>query len=134
MPTAIKVMVDAAPWLLQGSVMTLETSLVAIALGLPVGIALAVAQRARLRMLRGFVSVYISFARGTPLFIQIMLVFFVLPSLGFDIPRFCAGVIALSLNSGAYIAEMIRGGLTPLPKGRGGAAARVSAPRSLVGE
>ena len=66
MPTAIKVMVDAAPWLLQGAVMTLETSLLAIALGLPVGIALAVAQRARLRMLRGFVSVYISFARGTP--------------------------------------------------------------------
>src|ERR1700722_4305317 len=132
MPTAIKVMVDAAPWLLQGAVMTLETSLLAIALGLPVGIALAVAQRARLRMLRGFVSVYISFARGTPLFIQIMLVFFVLPSLGFDIPRFCAGVIALSLNSGAYIAEMIRGGLTAIPKGQVEAARALSMPRSLM--
>src|ERR1700733_6338082 len=132
MPTAIKVMVDAAPWLLQGAVMTLETSLLAIALGLPVGIALAVAQRARLRMLRGFVSVYISFARGTPLFIQIMLVFFVLPSLGFDIPRFCAGVIALSLNSGAYIAEMIRGGATAFPKGQVEAARALSMPRSLM--
>ena len=132
MPTAIKVMADAAPWLLQGAVMTLETSLLAIALGLPVGIALAVAQRARLRMLRGFVSVYISFARGTPLFIQIMLVFFVLPSLGFDIPRFCAGVIALSLNSGAYIAEMIRGGLTAIPKGQVEAARALSMPRSLM--
>ena len=132
MPTAIKVMVDAAPWLLQGAVMTLETSLLAIALGLPVGIALAVAQRARLCMLRGFVSVYISFARGTPLFIQIMLVFFVLPSLGFDIPRFCAGVIALSLNSGAYIAEMIRGGLTAIPKGQVEAARALSMPRSLM--
>ena len=132
MATAIKVMVDAAPWLLQGAVMTLETSLLAIALGLPVGIALAVAQRARLRMLRGFVSVYISFARGTPLFIQIMLVFFVLPSLGFDIPRFCAGVIALSLNSGAYIAEMIRGGLTAIPKGQVEAARALSMPRSLM--
>src|SRR3984885_6803853 len=132
MATAIKVMVDAAPWLLQGAVMTLETSLLAIALGLPVGIALAVAQRARLRMLRGFVSVYISFARGTPLFIQIMLVFFVLPSLGFDIPRFCAGVIALSLNSGAYIAEMIRGGATAFPKGQVEAARALSMPRSLM--
>jgi polar amino acid transport system permease protein len=132
MPTAIKVMLDAAPWLLHGAVMTLETSLLAIALGLPVGIALAVAQRARLRMLRGFVSVYISFARGTPLFIQIMLVFFVLPSLGFDIPRFCAGVIALSLNSGAYIAEMIRGGLTAIPKGQIEAARALSMPRPLM--
>src|SRR6202021_1957350 len=132
MPPAIKVMVDAAPWLLQGAVMTLETSLLAIALGLPVGIALAVAQRARLRVLRAFVRVYISFARGTPLFIQVMLVFFVLPSLGFDIPRFCAGVIALSLNSGAYIAEMIRGGLTAIPKGQVEAARALSMPRTLM--
>lgn len=132
MPTALKVMLDAAPWLLQGAVMTLETSLLAIALGLPVGIALAVAQRSGLRVLRAFVRVYISFARGTPLFIQIMLVFFVLPSLGFDIPRFCAGVIALSLNSGAYIAEMIRGGLTAIPKGQIEAARALSMPRALT--
>src|SRR5882757_8146931 len=100
-------MLDAAPWLLLGAVTTLETSLSAIALGLPVGIALSIAMRSQWLAVRGFVRVYISFARGTPLFIQIMLVFFVLPSLGFDIPRFAAGVIALSLNSGAYIAEMI---------------------------
>jgi His/Glu/Gln/Arg/opine family amino acid ABC transporter permease subunit len=113
-------------------VLTLETSLLAIALGLPVGIGLAVAMRSRLRLLRGFVRVYISFARGTPLFIQIMLVFFVLPSLGFDIPRFCAGVIALSLNSGAYIAEMIRGGLTAIPKGQVEAARALAMPRTLL--
>ncbi len=132
MPTAIKGMLDAAPWLLQGAVTTLETSLLAITLGLPVGVVLAVAQRARLRALRAFVRVYISFARGTPLFIQIMLVFFVLPSLGLDIPRFCAGVIALSLNSGAYIAEMIRGGLTAIPKGQVEAARALSMPRALM--
>jgi His/Glu/Gln/Arg/opine family amino acid ABC transporter permease subunit len=132
MPTAVTVMLHAAPWLLQGALMTLETSLLAIALGLPVGIGLAVGMRSRLRALRGFVRIYISFARGTPLFIQIMLVFFVLPSLGLDLPRFCAGVIALSLNSGAYIAEMIRGGLTAIPRGQIEAARALSMPRPLM--
>jgi polar amino acid transport system permease protein len=88
--------------------------------------------QSRLRLLRAFVRAYISFARGTPLFIQIMLVFFVLPSLGLDLPRFCAGVIALSLNSGAYIAEMIRGGLTAIPKGQIEAARALSMPRTLM--
>src|SRR5580704_2961588 len=132
MPTAVTVMLHAAPWLLQGALMTLETSLLAIALGLPVGIGLAVGMRSRLRALRGFVRIYISFARGTPLFIQIMLVFFVLPSLGLDLPRFCAGVLALSLNSGAYIAEMIRGGLTAVPRGQMEAARALSMPRALM--
>jgi His/Glu/Gln/Arg/opine family amino acid ABC transporter permease subunit len=132
MPAAVKVMFDAAPWLLHGAVMTLETSLLAIAFGLPVGIGLAVAMRSNWRMLRAFVRVYISFARGTPLFIQIMLVFFVLPSLGLDLPRFCAGVLALSLNSGAYIAEMIRGGLTAIPKGQVEAARALAMPRTLL--
>jgi polar amino acid transport system permease protein len=132
MTSSLKVMLDVAPWLLQGALVTLEVSLLAIALGLPVGVGLAVAMQSRLRLLRAFVRAYISFARGTPLFIQIMLVFFVLPSLGLDLPRFCAGVIALSLNSGAYIAEMIRGGLTAIPKGQIEAARALSMPRTLM--
>jgi polar amino acid transport system permease protein len=132
MPASAQVMVKAAPWLLQGAVMTVETSLLAIVLGLLVGIALAVAQRARFRGLRALVRIYISVARGTPLFIQVLLVFYVLPSLGFNIPRFCAGVIALSLNSGAYIAEMIRGGLTAVSKGQVEAARALSMPSPLT--
>ena len=132
MTSSLKVMLDVAPWLLQGALVTLEVSLLAIALGLPVGVGLAVAMQSRLRLLRAFVRAYISFARGTPLFIQIMLVFFVLPSLGLDLPRFCAGVIALSLNSGAYIAEMIRGGLTAIPRGQVEAARALSMPRTLM--
>jgi polar amino acid transport system permease protein len=132
MPNSITVMLHAAPWLLRGAVVTLETSLLAIALGLPVGIGLAIAMRSRLRVVRAFVRVYISFARGTPLIIQIMLVFFVLPSLGLDLPRFAAGVLALSLNSGAYIAEMIRGGLTAIPKGQIEAARALSMRPALM--
>jgi polar amino acid transport system permease protein len=122
-------MIDAVPWLMRGAAVTLETSLLAIVLGMPAGIGLAMAVRSRLRPIA---RVYISFARGTPLFIQIMLVFFVLPSLGLDIPRFYAGVIALSLNSGAYIAEMIRGGLTAIRPGQIEAARALAMPRFLM--
>jgi len=113
-----EVIIDAFPRLLQGAFLTLSVSVLAIILGVFVGIALFMALQTRYRWLKKPVRLYISFARGTPIFIQILLVFFILPSIGLNIPRFVAGVIALSLNSGAYVAEMIRGGLTAIPKGQ----------------
>jgi polar amino acid transport system permease protein len=70
--------------------------------------------------------------RGTPLFIQVLMVYYVLPAVGLDIPRFFAGVIALSLNSGAYVTEILRGGLSAIPRGQLDAARSVGMPRSLI--
>jgi His/Glu/Gln/Arg/opine family amino acid ABC transporter permease subunit len=122
----------ALPWLIEGAKLTLQASLLAIVLGVGVGIVLTLASQVESRILRGLVRLYISFARGTPLFIQILLVFFVLPTVGLDVSAFVAGVIALSLNSGAYVSEMIRGGLTAIPKGQIEAARALSMPRSLI--
>jgi len=70
----------------------------------------------------GFVSqciaVYVSFVRNTPLLVQVYFIYFGLPSLGLTINTFWTGVIALTFNSGAYICEMVRGGLNALPKGQ----------------
>lgn len=126
------VVVKALPWLLKGASLTLQTSLLAIVLGIAVGVALTLASEVRSRIVRGVVRLYISFARGTPLFIQILLVFFVLPTIGLDVSNFVAGVIALSLNSGAYVSEMIRGGLTAVPRGQIEAARALSMPQSLI--
>lgn len=109
---------DALPFLLQGALVTLEASSLAVLLGLAVGILVTLARSSRIKALRALVLTYISFVRGTPLFIQILIVYYALPGLGLDIPRFESGVIALSLNSGAYISEMIRGGLTAIPPGQ----------------
>lgn len=125
------VIVDAFPLLLKGAQLTFSASLLAILLGIAVGVILALAARGG-RLLNMLAQIYISFARGTPIFIQILLVFFVLPAVGLDISRYFSGVIALSLNSGAYIAEMIRGGLTAIPKGQIEAARAVGLPRSLI--
>lgn len=109
---------DALPFLLRGALATIEVSSLAVLLGLVVGVLVTLARRSRFRALRALVLAYISLARGTPLFIQILIVYYALPALGLDLPRFESGVIALSLNSGAYISEMIRGGLTAIPPGQ----------------
>ncbi|MBV9782824.1 MAG: amino acid ABC transporter permease [Acidisphaera sp.] len=118
----MQLLVSAFPALLLGAQTTIAASLMGIFLGVTVGVALTLARQSSVSVLRWLVSVYVSFARGTPLFIQVLVVFFVLPELGLDIPKFYAGVIALSLNSGAYISEMIRGGLTAIPQGQSDAA------------
>lgn len=128
----LNVILDALPYLLQGAKLTIAMSLLAILLGVPVGVALFIGMQSRFAALHRAIQLYISFARGTPLFIQILIVYYLLPSIGLDIPSFFAAVIALSLNSGAYISEMIRGGLTAVPKGQIEAARALSMPRRLI--
>jgi len=126
------VIVVQLPWLLKGAELTLSVSLLGIFFGTLVGVALALAQQSAISPLLYFVRVYISFIRGTPLFIQILIVFFILPSIGIDISRFTSGVVALSLNSGAYISEMIRGGLTSIRRGQIEAGRALGMPRPLI--
>src|SRR5580692_9402706 len=123
-----KYVTQALPFLWEGTLVTIAASLLALALGLLVGIFVVLGRRSRFKALRALIIAYISVVRGTPLFIQILIVYYALPALGLDIPRFQAGVIALSLNSGAYISEMIRGGLTAIPRGQLDAARAVGMP------
>jgi His/Glu/Gln/Arg/opine family amino acid ABC transporter permease subunit len=121
--------VEALPFLLQGALVTLETSLLAVALGVLVGTALTVLRQTGLRPVEWACQAYMSLMRGTPLFIQILMVYYVLPAAGLDIPRFAAGVVALSLNSGAYVTEILRGGLSAIRRGQIDAARAVGMPR-----
>src|SRR5262245_27504648 len=124
--------VSSLPLLLKGAWVTLSVSLLAILLGTAVGIALTLALQAGIAPLRVVVRVYISFVRGTPLFIQIFIVYFVLPRVGLNVSNFVAGVLALSLNSAAYISEMLRGGLAALPRGQIEAARAVGMSELLI--
>jgi His/Glu/Gln/Arg/opine family amino acid ABC transporter permease subunit len=122
----------ALPSLVQGAVVTLEVSFLAVLLGLVVGVILTLGRQSGSRILSAFAIVYVNLMRGTPLFIQILTVYYALPALGLDIPRFESGVVALSLNSGAYISEMIRGGLTAIPRGQLDAARAVGMRKRLI--
>jgi polar amino acid transport system permease protein len=82
------------------------------------GLLAALGKASKLTPLRYVSSFYVWFVRGTPTLIQIFIVYFGLPQVGIRLSPFVAGVIALGVNSGAYVAEIIRSGLSAIPKGQ----------------
>jgi polar amino acid transport system permease protein len=82
------------------------------------GLVAALAKASRFALLRQAAAFYIWFIRGTPTLIQIFIVYFGLPQLGIRLSPFVAGVVALGFNGGAYIAEIVRAGLSAIPKGQ----------------
>lgn len=82
------------------------------------GLLAVLGKRSDFRLLRGIASFYVWFIRGTPALIQVFIIYFGLPQIGINPSPFMAGVIALGLNSGAYVAEIIRSGLLAIPKGQ----------------
>jgi His/Glu/Gln/Arg/opine family amino acid ABC transporter permease subunit len=106
------------PLLGTGLLMTLKISSLAMLLGLVLGGALGLASMSRFAPARWFVRGYVDFIRGTPLLIQIFLVYFALPVIGINLPEFWAGVIALALNAAGFLAEIFRAGLGTIEKGQ----------------
>ena len=108
----------AAPLLLEGAVVTLQVSALSAIIGLFLGAVFGLASLSQSALLRWVVAAYVDFIRGTPLLIQIFLVFFALPVIGIRLDEFWAGVLALSLNTAAFVAEVVRGGVGAIEKGQ----------------
>lgn len=111
------------PVFLEGIKFTLLVSLLAVVFGVIFGTILCFMKRSKLRILRiplpkVIASIYIEFVRGTPLLLQIFIVYFGSTTFGFKFSPITACVIALSLNSGAYVAEIIRSGIDAVDKGQ----------------
>lgn len=102
----------------RAALMTLAVSACAMVLAVVWGLALALARRYGSWPLRSLATLYIEIVRGTPLLIQILLIFYGLPSLGIRLDPFLAGVMALGLNYAAYEAENYRAGLQSVPHGQ----------------
>jgi polar amino acid transport system permease protein len=118
---------------LLGAGVTLFVSLLGAIFGLLIGLLLFFMRGAKWRGVRFLAHLYISFVRGTPLLVQIFLVYYALPGLtGIDLAPFSAGVLALSLNSGAFASEIIRGGLTRVSHGQYEAADALGLPRFVT--
>lgn len=103
--------------LLTGAGVTAAISVVSVTSGLLLGIAICGASLARSRALRVFAAVYVSFFRGVPLLVQLLLLYHVLPRLGLDLPGLAAAVLGLTLCTAAYQAETLRGGFVNVPVG-----------------
>ena len=106
-------------YLYQGAILTVQLSAVSVLMGLILGSILGLARISSIKPLRLISSAYVEFIRGTPLLVQILIIYFGLPSLGITIQsKFLAGAIALSINSGAYVAEIVRSGIQSIDKGQ----------------
>ena len=102
--------------LLEGVWVTLQLSAATIALGLALGLAAAACAVYGNRALRASALAYVELIRNTPLIVQLFLVFFGLPSLGVKLEVLTASLLALTINLGAYTAEIVRAGLQNIPR------------------
>ncbi|MGD9016099.1 MAG: amino acid ABC transporter permease [Desulfobacterales bacterium] len=106
------------PFFMEGVRNTFLISMVSLFLALVAGIIACACRLAKWKVLRGLAIFYIESIRTTPLLVQIYFFYFGLPTLGVRIPELQTGILALMLNSGAYIAEIIRAGITSVPGGQ----------------
>lgn len=106
------------PLFVKGAGLTLLASVTAMALAIALGVLLAVGRRFGPAALRWACVAYIEFFRGTPLLVQLTMIYFGLPELGVRLDPFAAGVIALGLNYAAAEAENYRAGLESVPRGQ----------------
>ena len=104
--------------LLPGLTMTIPLTILSFTFGLILALLAALVQVAEIRMLKPIVRFYIWVIRGTPLLVQLFVIFYGLPSLGIILDAFPSAVIVFSVNTGAYAAETIRAAIESVPRGQ----------------
>ncbi|MCL1949491.1 MAG: amino acid ABC transporter permease [Turicibacter sp.] len=126
-------LVPSIPFILEGIWFTLTVVVGGAALGLLIGMILSFMRISKNRVLDGIAAGYTSIFRGTPLIVQLVLLYYVLIDLtGIDLGLYWSTILALGLNSGAYMAEIIRAGILAVDKGQSEAAMALGVPYSKI--
>ncbi len=126
-------LIPSIPFILGGILVTLKYTLLSIGIGFVLGIFIALARLSKSKILSNTFGGYISIFRGTPLLVQLSIIYYATPQLtGYKITAFEAGVLTLSLNSAAYVAEIIRAGIQSVEKGQFEAATSLGLPYALI--
>jgi L-cystine transport system permease protein len=115
--SVVNLMIESLPLLLRGALNTVWISVLGIGFALGIGLAVAVLALSGIRILQALAGIYVSFFRGTPLLVQLFIIYFGLASVIRFTP-FQAIVIGLSLHFGAYIAESFRGAILSISAGQ----------------
>ncbi|MBF1212946.1 amino acid ABC transporter permease [Gemella morbillorum] len=103
---------------IDATVTTLKVSLIALLIGLLLGIVICLAKISTIKVLNVLATIYVEVIRNTPILVQIMIIYFALPEVGISFTPFMSAIIALSINSGAYVSEIFRSGILAIDKGQ----------------
>lgn len=106
------------PMMKAGFLVSVPLMLISFALGLVVALLVALGRMSKFKLLSAICALYVWVIRGTPLLVQIFIIFYGLPSIGITFTPFVSAILALTISQGAYNSEVIRGALMGIPKGQ----------------
>lgn len=113
------IVVNAIPLLIEGAIFTIEITVLSVAIGIVIGLFVGIGRISKIKIIKYLSAIYVDFLRGTPLLVQIFLIYFALPIItGVKMNPFVAAVAACSINSGAYVAEIFRAGIQSIDDGQ----------------
>jgi His/Glu/Gln/Arg/opine family amino acid ABC transporter permease subunit len=116
--------------LLQGLLLTVTLTFVVIILALIFAIPVALCRMSKNRLVRGVASFYVEVIRGTPLLLQLVYIYYVLPTMGINLNAFVAAIVGLTVNYTAYMSEVYRSGIIAVPRNQWEAAATIGMTRA----
>ncbi|MGR3908501.1 amino acid ABC transporter permease [Burkholderia sp. SR8] len=119
---AFDLVIHTLPVMVKGALFTLKFAVASMALGLVVGLVAAIMRIGSNRFASGLAQGYVSLMRGTPLLVQMFVVYYGLPDLGITLDPTTAGIFTLTLNAGAYLSESMRGAILGIGRGQWAAA------------
>ncbi|MGH8433518.1 MAG: cystine ABC transporter permease [Pseudomonas sp.] len=122
---SLQLALDSAPFLLKGAIYTVVLSLGGMFFGLLLGFLLALMRLSRFKLLSWSSRIYVSFFRGTPLLVQLFMIYYGLPQLGIQLEPLPAALIGFSLNMAAYTCEILRAAIASIDRGQWEAAASI---------
>jgi polar amino acid transport system permease protein len=114
----LTIFLETFPLLLGGAWVTLYISLISSSIGVALGLFVGMARVSRFRAVRAIATLYTEVIRGTPLLMQLIVLYYGLPSVGINLEAIAAGIIGLSANSAAYVGEIFRAGIQSVGRGQ----------------
>lgn len=119
---ALNLVAQSLPILLKGTLLTIQFAVASMVLGLILGLVIAIVRIGHNRILNAVAQGYVSLMRGTPLLVQMFVIYYGLPQVGVALDPTSAGILTLTLNTGAYLSESMRAAILGIGRGQWAAA------------
>ena len=126
------IFLESWPALLKGCIVTAELSVISIVAGTIIGTLGGVARFSKFRLLSWLMSIYVTIFRAIPMLVTLLFIYYGMPAAGIQLDAFTVAIIALSMTNGAYVTEIVRGGVELIDPGQMRAASSLGMPYALA--